>query len=330
MVTLSGKVISPPQYSGIVDSRVRRSGSIGIGAMIVFIALILVAAVASTVIISTIENLQQSNEDSSSESIRQITNKVTMNSAFVRFNGAADCTATLYQHAGFGGWSATYTVGDYSTTANSEGGTFLDPDGDGADEAATDDATTIKVDDGCEIIMYNGNDFGSGGVPAGQTAWSARLGSGDHSLDDINANARPQNCGGTSCNDQISSIKVLGFELELIMKLSSGSEDLRAGDISWAATCSDGTTASIDSENVSYSGSSLLDGTNTQGEENNFIWSEEIQTGINFKVEATLRNCSPEVGDQIEVYIHVLEGASTYYLLDVRSLDRGNDLMFNS
>ena len=35
----------------------RESGSIGIGAMIVFIALILVAAVASTVIISSVEDL---------------------------------------------------------------------------------------------------------------------------------------------------------------------------------------------------------------------------------------------------------------------------------
>ena len=38
----------------------RDEGSIGIGAMIVFIALILVAAVASTIIIKTAEELQQS------------------------------------------------------------------------------------------------------------------------------------------------------------------------------------------------------------------------------------------------------------------------------
>ena len=38
------------------------SGSIGIGAMIVFIALILVAAVASTIIIKTAEELQQNAE----------------------------------------------------------------------------------------------------------------------------------------------------------------------------------------------------------------------------------------------------------------------------
>ncbi len=313
-----------------VNPSERESGSIGIGAMIVFIALILVAAVASTVIISTIENLQQDNEDTSAEAVNQLANKVVMESAFVSFNGAADCTATLYQHAGFSGWSALYTVGDYSDVPNSAGGTFLDPDGDGVDEAVSDDATTIKVDDGCEIIMYNGNDFGSGGVPGGQTAWSARLGAGEHSLSDINEKARPQNCGGTSCNDQISSLKVLGFELELVMKLSSGSDNLIAGDISWAASCSDGTTASIDSENISHSGSSLIDGTNTLGQENNFIWSEEIETRMIFKVEATLRNCSPQIGDQIEMYVHVDGGASTYYLLNIRSLDRGNDLMFNS
>ncbi len=308
----------------------RESGSIGIGAMIVFIALILVAAVASTIIISTIEKLQQDNEDTSSDAFSQIANKVLMESAFVSFSGSSDCTATLYQHSGFGGWSAIYAVGDYSNVPNSIGGTFLDPDGDGADEAVTDDATTIKVDDGCEIIMYNGNDFGSGGVPGSQTAWSARLGAGDHSLSDINEKARPQNCGGGGCNDQISSLKVLGFELELIMKLSSGSDNLMAGDIYWAASCSDGTTASIDSENISHSGSSLIDGTNTLGQENNFIWSEEIQTRMMFKVEATLRNCSPQIGDQIDMYVHVNAGASTYYLLNIRSLDRGNDLMFNS
>ena len=308
----------------------RESGSIGIGAMIVFIALILVAAVASTIIISTIEDLQQDNEDTSSDAINHIANKVVMDSAFVSFSGSSDCTATLYQHSGFGGWSATYTVGDYSNVPNSVGGTFLDPDGDGIQEAFSDDATTIKVDDGCEIIMYNGNDFGSGGVPGGQTAWSARLGAGDHSLDDINEKARPQNCGGTSCNDQISSIKVLGFELELIMKISAGSDNIKAGDISWAASCSDGTTANIDSENITFSGSSFIDGTDTLGQENNFIWSEELPSQSMFKVEATLGQCSPQIGDQIEMYIHVHQGASTYYLLNIRSLDRGNDLMFNS
>ena len=54
------------------------SGSIGIGAMIVFIALILVAAVASTIIIKTAEELQQNAEQTSSDTRQQISGKVTV------------------------------------------------------------------------------------------------------------------------------------------------------------------------------------------------------------------------------------------------------------
>jgi len=59
------------------------SGSIGIGAMIVFIALILVAAVASAVIIQTGEKLQQNAQKSGDDTQREISGKITLNSAFV-------------------------------------------------------------------------------------------------------------------------------------------------------------------------------------------------------------------------------------------------------
>jgi len=54
------------------------SGSIGIGAMIVFIALILVAAVASTIIIKTAEELQQNAESTSQDTRDQISGKVSI------------------------------------------------------------------------------------------------------------------------------------------------------------------------------------------------------------------------------------------------------------
>ena len=54
------------------------SGSIGIGAMIVFIALILVAAVASTIIIKTAEELQQNAESTSDDTRKEISGKVNI------------------------------------------------------------------------------------------------------------------------------------------------------------------------------------------------------------------------------------------------------------
>ena len=59
-------------------NRDNESGSIGIGAMIVFIALILVAAVASTIIIKTAEELQQNAESTSDDTRKEISGKVNI------------------------------------------------------------------------------------------------------------------------------------------------------------------------------------------------------------------------------------------------------------
>ncbi|MDC0055973.1 hypothetical protein OAJ94_02860 [Deltaproteobacteria bacterium] len=58
------------------------SASIGIGAMIVFIALILVAAVASAVIIQTAENLQQNAQATGDDTQAEIAGKVQVHAAF--------------------------------------------------------------------------------------------------------------------------------------------------------------------------------------------------------------------------------------------------------
>ena len=64
--------------------RDREAGSIGIGAMIVFIALILVAAVASTIIIKTAEELQQNAESTSDDTRKQISGKISILDVFVK------------------------------------------------------------------------------------------------------------------------------------------------------------------------------------------------------------------------------------------------------
>ena len=61
-----------------IPNRRDTEGSIGIGAMIVFIALILVAAVASTIIIKTAEELQQNAESTSDDTRKEISGKVNI------------------------------------------------------------------------------------------------------------------------------------------------------------------------------------------------------------------------------------------------------------
>ena len=64
-------------------------GSIGIGAMIVFIALILVAAVASAVIIQTGEKLQQNAQQSGSDTQQEISGKVSISTIWDGDQGTA-------------------------------------------------------------------------------------------------------------------------------------------------------------------------------------------------------------------------------------------------
>jgi archaellin len=70
-----------------IVERNREEGSIGIGAMIVFIALILVAAVASTIIIKTAEELQQNAEQTSSDTRKEISGKINIVNAMVNRSG---------------------------------------------------------------------------------------------------------------------------------------------------------------------------------------------------------------------------------------------------
>ncbi len=73
----------------------RESGSIGIGAMIVFIALILVAAVASTIIIKTAEELQQNAESTSDDTRKEISGKISIINMIVNGSDGTDLDSVI-------------------------------------------------------------------------------------------------------------------------------------------------------------------------------------------------------------------------------------------
>ena len=76
--------------------RNQEAGSIGIGAMIVFIALILVAAVASTIIIKTAEELQQNAEQTSSDTRKEISGKINIIQALVNTSDGTDVDSMVF------------------------------------------------------------------------------------------------------------------------------------------------------------------------------------------------------------------------------------------
>ena len=115
-------------YRGNKESE---SGAIGIGAMIVFIALILVAAVASAVIIQTGEKLQQNAQQTGSDTQREIAGKIAVKKVVVQ---DADEVFMYFES------SPGSDVLDVRDIAWQVACTNRDPDGDGTLDEAGDNA----------------------------------------------------------------------------------------------------------------------------------------------------------------------------------------------
>jgi len=148
------------------------AGSIGIGAMIVFIALILVAAVASTIIIKTAEELQQNAESTSDDTRKEISGKINVLQVLVNGTTSADAIDSIIVTAKVASGSMDVRVDDIDWVITCGGSTYglitgnlgdTDPAGgvidapesinadymDGSDYDATDElpaGTTFKFD----------------------------------------------------------------------------------------------------------------------------------------------------------------------------------------
>ena len=115
--------------------------SIGIGAMIVFIALVLVAAVASAVIIQTGEKLQQNAQQTGSDTQQEIGGKISIITVWVGPQGVADFITVVFETAAGsepipeasvlwnvvcdGGASATYEEGDFTAATELDAATAV-------------------------------------------------------------------------------------------------------------------------------------------------------------------------------------------------------------
>ena len=141
-------------------------GSIGIGAMIVFIALILVAAVARAVIIQTGEKLQQNAQQSGSDTQQEISGKISIITIWVGDqapNGAANAEEiTMVFELAPGSEPIADTAVHWAVICDDGAGTPSVMQGDLSAATELDGATAVAQFDPGETYMI---DLTVGGAP---------------------------------------------------------------------------------------------------------------------------------------------------------------------
>ena len=131
-------------------------GSIGIGAMIVFIALILVAAVASAVIIQTVEKLQQNAQQSGSDTQQEISGKISIITVWVGDQGTAGAEEiTMVFELAPGSEPIADTAVHWAVICDDGAGTPSVVDGDLSAATELDGATAVAQFDPGETYMID-------------------------------------------------------------------------------------------------------------------------------------------------------------------------------
>ncbi len=161
-------------------------GSIGIGAMIVFIALILVAAVASAVIIQTAETLQQNAQSVGDDTQEEIAGKVQLHGAF--YAAAGDDVHLIFSLAPGSGTILTTAI-KFQVFCNDDTNVFVQDAGD------FDDEDILTLDGGTTLTAGTAGNSVSAGVKYYisvtlvncalddvQTGWAASLHDGSINL----------------------------------------------------------------------------------------------------------------------------------------------------
>jgi len=150
------------------------AGAIGIGAMIVFIALILVAAVASAVIIQTAEKLQQNAQQTGDDTTEEIGGKISILTIYTAQDADA---ATGGNQAGIviifelapGSELMADTSVDFQLLCN-DAGTLNQVDGDASASTTLDGSAVTTLDAGTTYKLVVDTDEGAGNDECDPTA----------------------------------------------------------------------------------------------------------------------------------------------------------------
>ena len=144
-------------FEKITDEEER--GQVGIGTLIVFIAMVLVAAIAAGVLINTAGFLQSSAEQSGQESQEQVTNRIQVQSAIGGVNSAGDAVDTIELNTKMAPGADDIDLGDATIQYLAPGGavdlTMSGEDSDGSftvSEVNDDSDNSPILDDTSDIL----------------------------------------------------------------------------------------------------------------------------------------------------------------------------------
>jgi len=229
--------------SEYIDNR-RDSGSIGIGAMIVFIALILVAAVASTIIIKTAEELQQNAENTSSDTREQISGKISLMDIYVSSAGdelaanGNDHVVTLDVYMRVASGSIGVQDGDVSYFISCRLSTDLDLDGtiDTGDENSGTETAVDQVAVESAVLAFStidGVDLATGADMSAGVSYKATVtldssntddtGTSEDEIDSLDiVTGDADGVGAPGCR----AMAIAGSTLELRLVVDGGGETL--------------------------------------------------------------------------------------------------------
>jgi len=167
----------------------RDRGQVGIGTLIVFIAMVLVAAIAAGVLINTAGFLQSQSQQTGESSSEQVTNRVDVVSAVgedVNGGSVGTVRVTVKQAPGAGNIDLSQTIVQWTDDSGAYDLTFLDGpvNVDSTGEGSSFNVTSVQDGDGSlgtsnpvlndpsdrAQLVFDLADYRNGGLPEGSSA----------------------------------------------------------------------------------------------------------------------------------------------------------------
>jgi flagellin FlaB len=142
------------------ESEENERGQVGIGTLIVFIAMVLVAAIAAGVLVNTAGFLQSTAEESGEESVEKVTNRVEVVSSYGEVGNADTGISDMYLTVRLAAGSDNVNMNDTTINYLSETkATTIEYDSTGAGNAAFGLSPQRDTDDSSPVFNDRGDRF---------------------------------------------------------------------------------------------------------------------------------------------------------------------------